>query len=272
MVNTPPMRSTKLQNMSEKDLFITYGKTKDVELRNTIMQKYIPLLKSIVNKMQPLIPPVIEVDDAFGYGALGLIDAIDKYNPEQGFQFTTYATYRIRGAIIDGIRSCDYASRPIWEQSRKMKEIRESLEIRLGRVATQKELACAMGLNDTKFQQMRTNIAKTTIVLCTDTVRERDEGEVLSAIDLVRAPAYFEPTAFIDIEVKKEITRHLMRHLSYRERKLCSMYFYRGMTCKRIGKALGLSESRISQLLKRLQNKLKTVYIKEKKLYEKQDD
>ena len=60
------MRSTKLQNMSEKDLFITYGKTKDVELRNTIMQKYVPLLKSIVNKMQPLIPPVIEVDDAFG--------------------------------------------------------------------------------------------------------------------------------------------------------------------------------------------------------------
>lgn len=272
MINTPPMRSTKLQNMSEKDLFITYGKTKDVELRNTIMQKYVPLLKSIVNKMRPLIPPVIEVDDAFGYGALGLIDAIDKYNLEQSLQFTTYATYRIRGAIIDGIRSCDYASRSIREQSRKMKEIRAALEIRLGRVATQKELACAMGLNDTKFQQMRTNIAKTTIVLCTDTVRERDEGEVLSAIDLVRAPAYFEPTAFIDTEIKKEIAHYLMRHLSYREKKLCTMYFYRGMTCKRIGKALRLSESRISQLLKRLQNKLKTVYIKEKKLYEKQDD
>lgn len=260
MVNTPPMQSTKLQNMSEKDLFITYGKTKDVELRNTIVQKYVPLLKSIVNKMQPLIPPVIEVDDAFGYGALGLIDAIDKYNPEQSFQFTTYATYRIRGAIIDGIRSCDYASRSIREQSRKMKEIRAALEIRLGHVATQKELACAMGLNDTKFQQMRTNIARTTIVLCTDTVRERDEGEILSAIDLVRAPTYFEPTAFIDIEVNKEIARHLMRHLSYRERTLCIMYFYRGMTCKGIGKALGLSESRISQLLKRLQNKIKTVY------------
>ena len=252
------MKVSHFENMSEKDLFIAYRRTKDLKLRNTIIVKNIPLIKHIIKNLIGKIQfTIIEWDDVFICGVLGLIEAIDKYNPQKHTQFSTYATYRIRGAIIDGIRSYDYASRMTRRLSKKIEQTREALEMRLGRMVTQKEVAQEMGMSDKIFQQICIRIIQSDTILFTDI--QEDKPYRLSIEERLKAPGYCDPEAVIQDDIIRAL-KQFIRTLPKRERKIFIMYYYHNMTFRAIGKVFGISDSRISQIHRNIKKKLQTFY------------
>lgn len=251
------MHEYNFEKMPEQELFNEYRKTKDLELRNFLVMKHSPIIKHIIGKIGIKKSYRIESDDLFSYGVIGLIDAINKFDPKKDTRFITYAFYRVHGAIFDGIRDYDYTSRKTRKLSKKIEQTREALEMRLGRMVTQKEVAQEMGMSDKIFQQICIRIIQSDTILFTD-VKE-DKPYRLSIEERLKAPGYCDPEAVIQDDIIRAL-KQFIRTLPKRERKIFIMYYYYNMTFRAIGKVFGISDSRISQIHRNIKKKLQTFY------------
>ncbi|MDO9497836.1 MAG: FliA/WhiG family RNA polymerase sigma factor [Nocardioides sp.] len=228
-----------------QDLWLEFKSSPSEELRNRLVLQYSPLVKYVAGRVRSGLPASVESADLVSEGVIGLMDAIDKYDPSRGLQFQTYAVSRIRGAIIDSIRSADWVPRSVRTKIRDLDRAREALQLQLGRTPEQSELAEAMGMTLTELREAH---ERPTVVA---TVEHDELTEIHD-----RAPRLDE--AFED-EGTRELLMKAVRRLPERDQVVIALYFFEGLTLAEIGQVLDVTESRVSQLRSRATRSLQAM-------------
>ncbi len=237
-----------LKNTTEEELWKEYKKSNDPKVREFFIEKYAPLVKFVAGKIAVGMPHNVEFDDLVGYGVFGLIDAIDKYDPEKKIKFNTYAVTRIRGAIFDELRSIDWVPRSVRQKTREIEETIAELEGRLGRSATDQEVASAMGMTLEAFHKLLLKVSGTSVISLTDLRFGKDENEDMSFGDIIESPSSLNPDVIVEREEVKQIIIDSIKELPEKEQQVLVMYYYEDLTLKEIGKVLHVTESRVSQI------------------------
>ncbi len=241
------------------NLWEVYSRTKAADIREELILKYTYIVKYVAGRLYSSYGNNVEFDDLVSYGIFGLIDAIDKYDIARGVKFETYAQLRIRGSIIDHLREIDWLPRSIRQKSKELEKSYNDLESRLGRPATDEEMAESFGLSVEEFQKKIQNITTYSVVSLDDLLEQK--REIISN----EADKHSEtPENVIEDKEMKEILADAISALPEKEKKVVSLYYYDELTYKEIGKLLNISESRVSQLhtkaIIRLKNKLKIAF------------
>ncbi|SDK46268.1 FliA/WhiG family RNA polymerase sigma factor [Natronincola ferrireducens] len=228
--------------MTYQSLWQQYKKCNDLDAKNQLIVKYIELVKVIAGRLYTTYGSNIEFDDLVSYGIFGLIDAIEKFDMDKKVKFETYAQIRIRGAIIDQIRNLDWIPRSIRQKSKLIEEGYNNLENKLGRTATDIEIAQELNLSLQEFYTILHQVHSFNIISL---------EEKLYDSNIIDYKNYESENSPEDIVCNNEAygnLQHNIEGLPNRERQVISLYYYNELTYKEIGKLLGISESRVSQL------------------------
>ncbi len=242
------MDTAKFDHIPEQELWERYKKEQSADIREYFIVKYAPLTKYVAGKISNSLPNHVEFEDIVGYGVFGLLDAIDKYDPDKGVQFNTYAVNRIRGAIYDELRSIDWVPRSIRQKTRQVEETISDLEAKLGRSATNEEIAKSMGMTVADYDDLLLKISNSSIVSLTSTRYQSDTNDTTAVGDTLEAPNAYNPDVIVEQEEIKKIVIKAINELPEREKNVLIMYYYEDMTLKEIGKVLNVTESRVSQI------------------------
>lgn len=213
-------------------------------LRDALILQYIYLTRYVVGRVKVALPPTFSYEDITSYGVEGLIDAIEKFTPKMGARFETYALVRIRGNIIDKIRSQDFLPRSIRRKIKDVKEAQDELKKKFGRAATNTEIANYMGIEKEKVEQLLSD--DTTVTSIYDK-KGSTEGDI-EIIDTIQDSHNLAPHEQLEEKDVKSELENALKRLPERERTIMVLYYHENMTLKEIGEAINVSESRISQL------------------------
>lgn len=231
-----------------------FKRTGDGKLRNVLIERYLPLVRYIAERLLAKLPQNIELDDLQSAGIFGLMDAVEGFDIHRGVKFETYCTTRIRGAILDELRSLDWVPRIVRNKANRIEQAWKGLEVELGRAPTDLEMAGRLELSLQEYEDMIREASAITIVSLTDKAKEDQGSKSLRKIDLLEDKKGVDP----EIELKKkEITEFITRGLSRKERLIILLYYYEDLTMREIGSTLNLSESRVCQLHSRIILRLK---------------
>ncbi|MFQ5481263.1 MAG: FliA/WhiG family RNA polymerase sigma factor [Nitrospinaceae bacterium] len=232
-----------------------------------IIKEYAPMIKYVANRIALRLPPHIEVDDLISVGVLGLIDAIEKYDPSRGAKFKTYAEFRVRGSILDELRSLDWVPRSVRQKASEMDQASQRLQGKLGRPPEDEELAEELGVSlDTLFSSL--NETRSMPMLSLDDLGiSKESGEQQSLLDCLAGKSDADPHNQLRLTELKQIIARAIESLPEKERLMISLYYYEELTMREIGEVLGITESRVSQIhskaVFRLRNKLRTLIMEE---------
>lgn len=225
------------------------------KLRDELILQYIYLTRYVVGRVKVALPPTFSYEDISSFGIEGLIDAVEKYTPKMGARFETYALVRIRGNIIDKVRSQDFLPRSIRRKIRDVKEAQEELKKQYGRSATNTEVANYLGIEKERVDQL---LAEDTTITSIYDKKGASDGD-LEIIDTIEDAHTLAPHEQLEEkDVKKELEEALKR-LPERERTIMVLYYHENMTLKEIGDTINVSESRVSQLHAQAIMKLKNL-------------
>lgn len=251
------------EGKTEEELWRTYKKTNDPKIREYFVNKYSPLVKYVAGKIAIGMPQNVDFDDLVGYGVFGLLDAINKFDPEKDIKFKTYAVTRIRGAIYDELRSIDWVPRSIRQKAKELERVIGSLENRLGRSATDAEIAKEMGLSLKEFHTLVLKLSGASMLSLSDVWYIGDESDQVSVMETIESPKSLNPDVIVEREEIKNIIVKAISELPDKEKKVLILYYYEDLTLKEIGEVLQVTESRISQLhtkaIMRLRSKLMSI-------------
>jgi RNA polymerase sigma factor for flagellar operon FliA len=251
------------QEATEQELWKTYKKNGDPKIRENFIKQYAPLVKYVAGKVAVGLPQNVEYEDLVGFGVFGLIDAIDKFDPDKHVKFKTYAVTRIRGAIFDELRAMDWVPRSVRQKSKEVEEAIGRVEARLGRAASDEEVAKELGLSENAYNDTLIKISGTSVLSLNDVWYTGDENDKVSIVDSLESPAGFGPESEIEKDEVKRVIVEALKELPDKEKKVLILYYYEDLTLKEIGKVLEVTESRISQLhtkaVMRLRSKLTNV-------------
>ncbi|WP_207950099.1 FliA/WhiG family RNA polymerase sigma factor [Nocardioides ochotonae] len=218
------------------DLWRRFKHDHDPQARDQLVLQFSPLVKYVVGRLRSSLPASVDSDDLTSDGVLGLLDAVDKFDPERGLQFQTYAVSRIRGAIVDGLRSTDWVPRSVREKIRDLNAAQTTLERRLGRSPDDTEVAAELGIGITELQEMYAQTSYTNVLsLEASTTGEDDPAPAASYLP---GPGEDWPDGFLQA----------VRSLPERDQILIALYYWDRLTLAEIGQVLGVTESRVSQL------------------------
>lgn len=234
--------------LTDEEVWSQYKKSGDIALRNGLIERYAPLVKYVAGRMAMNMPPQVEFDDLVSYGIFGLIDAIEKYEVARGFKFKTYATTRIRGAIIDELRALDWIPRSVRQKSRQLQTVYSELENRLGRAATDEEVAQELGMNLEDFDQLVSDVSGTAVISLEDVWHVGSDDDEIQVGDTLAGSEKDHPNYRLEKDEIKRILIEAIRDLPPREKEVVALYYYEELTLKEIGLVLGVTESRVSQL------------------------
>ena len=224
-------------------------------LRDQLILQYIYLTRYVVGRVKVALPPTFTYEDISSYGIEGLIDAVEKYTPKMGARFETYALVRIRGNIIDKVRSQDFLPRSIRRKIKDVKVAQDELKKQFGRSATNTEIANYLGIEKEKVEQI---LAEDLTVTSIYEKKGTNDGDI-EIIDTIEDSKNLAPhDQYEEKDVKKELELALKR-LPERERTIMVLYYHENMTLKEIGDAINISESRVSQLHAQAIMKLKNL-------------
>jgi|SRR5215211_5115147 len=228
-------------------LWSTYKATGDKDLRDQLILHYSPLVKYVASRVAIGLPQRVEASDLVSYGIFGLIDAIERFKPERGYSFETYGMTRIKGAIIDELRSLDWVPRSVRAKARSLERAYQSLEARLGRVPTDVELAAEAGLEEEQLLAILAQIPFVDLAALDETfgISERGDGPTLGDTLADRADG---PVAVVETAETRRILAACIASLPERERIVLTLYYYEGLTLAEIGTVLGVTESRVCQV------------------------
>lgn len=225
------------------------------KVRDSLIVQYIYLTRYVVGRVKVALPPTFSIEDISSYGVEGLIDAVEKYSPDKGARFETYALMRIRGNIIDKIRAQDFLPRSARKKIKDVKDVQESLRQKLGRSPTSSEIGEVLGLEKEKVDQILSE--DTTITSLYDKKGASDES--MEIIDTIQDTKSLNPQEEMEEkDVKKEL-EHALKKLPERERMIMVLYYHENMTLKEIGETIEVSESRVCQLHAQAIMKLKNI-------------
>jgi len=236
------------QQKAEDELWIEYKKNHDSRIRDHFIKQYAPLVKYVAGKLATNMPQSVDFDDLISFGVFGLIDAIEKFDPEKHVKFKTYAVTRIRGAIFDELRNLDWIPRSIRQKSRELEDAIAQLETRLGRSATDSEIAQAMGISEDELAHILYKVSNTSVLSLNDVWYTKDENEKMSIADSIESPQSQNPDTVMEREEIKKVIVNAIQELPDNEKKVLVLYYYENLTLREIGKVLDVTESRVSQL------------------------
>ncbi len=233
--------------VEDRELWLEYKKTGNLEVREKIIIKYIPLVKYVVGKMIGRLPNNIEYEDLVEYGIIGLLDAIDKYDITKDINFKTYAVTRVRGSIYDELRVQDWVPRSVRKIGKDIETAFIDIEKETGRAATDEEVAKRLGMSMDELDDYFSKINMGNVSSLDDIIYEGD-NTTTSVKDTVESE--YEDDAHTKLE-KEELKKALierLKELSDKERLLITLYYYEDLTLKEIGQIMEISESRVSQI------------------------
>lgn len=242
------MATSIFEQKTEEELWVEYKKTQDSRLRDAFIRQYMPLVKYVAGKLATGLPDNVEFDDLVGFGQFGLLDAIKKFDPAKNVKFKTYAVTRIRGAIYDELRAMDFVPRSVRQKAKELDEAIYRLESKLGRSASDAEIAGSLGISEEELQQTMLKVSGTTMLSLNDVWYAGDDSDHVSIGDCIEAPASLNPDVVVEKEEVRRVLIEAINNLPEKEKKVLILYYYEDLTFKEIGHVLNVSESRISQL------------------------
>lgn len=242
------MGNSLLEQKTEEELWVEYKKKRDPAIRDFFIKQYAPLVKYVAGKVAVGMPNNVEFDDLVGFGVFGLLDAIAKFDPDKNVKFKTYAVTRIRGSIFDELRSIDWVPRSVRQKTREIEDTIVRLESKLGRTASDSEIAGALGISDTEFQQTMYKISGTSIMSLNDVWYSGDDSERISIGDSIESPSSLNPDIIVEKDEIKRVIVESINELPEKEKMVLVLYYYEDLTLKEIGQVLNVTESRVSQL------------------------
>jgi RNA polymerase sigma factor for flagellar operon FliA len=237
--------------MTEQDLnemWADYVRSRSRTIRDSLIENYLYLVRYVAGKMSMSVPPSVEIDDLVSSGVVGLMDAIEKYDPNRDTKFETYAVSRIRGAIVDDLRSLDWVPRSVRRKARMLEDAYSNLEGELHRPASDQEISDRLNISADEMRTMTEEVASAGLLSLDDFVGNQDGERTTRVIDLVCSKSADSPSAPIEVEEMREVLAQSILNLPDKERTVLALYYYEDMTLKEIGRTLGVSESRISQI------------------------
>lgn len=235
-------------------LWENYGKTKSPEIREKLILEYAPLVKLVAGRLSMYLGYNVEYEDLVSYGIFGLIDAIDKFDSMKAVKFETYASLRIRGAILDQIRKMDWIPRTIRQKQKKIDSAMKEIEQDTGRMATDEEIAKKLGITDDDYLGWQSQMKITGLV----SLDEFLESGTESIPQQGNQHRFESPEEVIEKTELKKTLELALELLTEKEKKVILLYYYEDLTLKEISNVLEVSESRISQLHTRALQKMKT--------------
>ena len=245
------------QNEDVDQLWLLYKQNPTDQLRNRLVERYMPIVYSRAERLWSRLPEGIELDDLIQVGTCGLMGAISSFDPNRGVKFEAFCLPRIQGAMQDELRSMDWAPRGVRSKSTKLNETYKELEQRLGRKPTDQDVADAMGISGEELHQIFAETHNINVTSLDKTWTDRDGSKDMKELDTVPDRRSEDPTERL---AKIDLIRTFTKGLNKTQRMIIIMYYYEELTMREIGLALGMSESRVSQMHGEIVERMKRMY------------
>jgi RNA polymerase sigma factor FliA len=263
---TTPAAPVKLAAKRDiKEVWVEYKKHKTEPLRNILMEHYLHLVRYNAERIHVKLPDEVELDDLMSAGIFGLMDAINAFDLDRGVKFETYCAPRIRGAILDELRSMDWVPRLVRSRAHKLDGATKQLEVELGRAPTNEEVAKRLKVPMGEFEKMAKDASAVGLVSLSRKWFETDSNKDVREIDILEDKRGANPVREIQ---RKDLKELITKGLSRAERLIIILYYFEEMTMKEIGATLDLSESRVSQMHSSILARLKAQMADRKKEFQ----
>jgi RNA polymerase sigma factor FliA len=242
---------TNVKAVELRELWQRYKEDGDERARERLVVAYSPLVKFIAGRMASGLPSHVEESDLISYGLLGLIGAIERFDPDREIKFETFAVARVKGAIIDELRSLDWVPRSVRARARDVEKAHAELEAQLQRAPTDEEMAAKLHMEVEEFNDSLLEIANSSVLALDDLWTFADpegSGGAISVLDTIHDPNAVDPENEAQASELKDRLADAIESLPERERLVVALYYYENLTLREIGEVLGVTESRVSQL------------------------
>jgi RNA polymerase sigma factor for flagellar operon FliA len=240
---------TGVKEVELRDLWRRYKDDGDEGARERLVVAYSPMVKFVAGRLGAGLPSHVEDADLISYGLVGLIGAIERFEPERGIKFETFAMTRIRGAIIDELRSLDWVPRSVRSRAREIETAQAKLEHELQRAPTEAELAAKLNLTEEELQGALLEIANSSVYALDELWTVSDSsGDQVSLLDTIADESAADPQEALASTEVKDLLTEAIGGLPEREQLVVALYYYENLTLREIGEVLGVTESRVSQL------------------------
>ncbi len=237
-------RTGEKSNRIKERLWEEYHKAPTQQVREQLIVEYAPLVRLVAGRLSMYLGYNVEYEDLVSYGIFGLIDAIDKFDAKKEVKFETYASLRIRGAILDQIRKMDWIPRTVRQKQKKIDAAIKNIEMKTGKSATEDEIALELGVSGEEFSSWQSQMKVTNLVSLNEFVEQGSEP----VMDATSNSHFAQPEDVIEESELKEVLIQSLEVLTEKERRVIELYYYEELTLKEISLVLEVSESRISQL------------------------
>jgi RNA polymerase sigma factor for flagellar operon FliA len=240
---------TGVKEVELRDLWRRYKDDGDNGARERLVVAYSPMVKFVAGRLGAGLPSHVEDADLISYGLMGLIGAIERFEPDRGIKFETFAMTRIRGAIIDELRSLDWVPRSVRSRAREIEAAQSKLEHELQRAPTEEELSVKLGMSVEDLQAALLEIANSSVYALDELWTVSDSsGDQVSLLDTIPDEGAADPQEALDTSEVKDRLTEAIGSLPEREQLVVALYYYEHLTLREIGEVLGVTESRVSQL------------------------
>ncbi len=243
------MSEAELEHLGERaDLWRAYKCSGDQTAREELILEFVELVRYVAGQMAMGMPAEVQPSDLETYGIFGLIDALDKFDISRGIKFETYATTRIRGAILDGVRSMDWVPSSVRRKGREMEDAHQELRARLGRSPTDEEVAQHLGISVGRYREDMAHVAQGTMMYLDEPFSTDEVTGADTLINFVPDEGATDPFEATEWSARRDRLAEAIRELSEQEQLVVTLYYYEGLTLSEIADVMQLSPSRISQV------------------------
>ncbi len=255
-----PAQRKKLEQERIDQIWRTFKKTGDENLRNILVEYHFPLVKYIAERLLQTLPKSIELDDLISAGTFGLLDAIRGFDINRGIKFKTYCSTRIRGSILDELRSQDWVPRLVRLKATKLERAMRKLEAERGREINDYELAEELGISVSELAALKSEASPKTIFSLSEKIDDGEDGSEMEKVETIEDKKGKNP---VQVMQEQDVLEVITSNLTKKERLIIIMYYYEGLTMREIGDIMSLTESRVCQIhsnvMARLKNQLKSL-------------
>jgi RNA polymerase sigma factor for flagellar operon FliA len=224
--------------------------------KDDLLKRFAPLVRHVVERVAASLPKNVDHEDLYSAGVFGLLDAHAKFDTGKGVKFETYAVWRIKGAVLDQLRALDWVSRSMRRKARNLDGVTRKLDQKLGRAASEDEVAKEMKMNRGEFYRLLDHV-RGAVLVSLDESRSGEEQEQGTLADQLADPQAPDVESRLERDQTRRVVLQTLDHLPEQERLVVALYYYEHLTLKEIGRALGISESRVSQVHTRAMSRLR---------------